>query len=153
MKKSFFIVGVVVLAAVVAFIKFFNLSKSNEVAPAPKAADTPTVTPSSNNTVTVTPTGDEKSLSAKTHYNNPAGGDDVAFTVVVDKNGVITDAKTQVLAIHGISEARQKSFADSLPAVVVGKKLADLTSLDRVGGSSLTTNAFNSVLPDLKAKL
>jgi hypothetical protein len=77
----------------------------------------------------------------------------VGFTLVVDNNGVITDAQTEVMGVAPTSKMRQESFAKELPKVVVGKKLADLTKVDRVGGSSLTTGAFNAALAKLKAQL
>lgn len=49
---------------------------------------------------------------------------------------------------NGTSDVRQKSFAAAYKSVVIGKPLASI-SLSRVGGSSLTTNAFN----DAKAKI
>jgi hypothetical protein len=48
---------------------------------------------------------------------------------------------------------RQESFGSGAGAVLVGKKLSDLGAIDRVGGSSLTTNAFNTSIDKLKAQL
>lgn len=144
MKKSVIISGVVIVAALLAFVKFFHPAKAPETSNTPSSGDRPLVSPEE---------ASERKLSVKTHYNNPGGGDDVAFAVLVNGNGVITAAETEVLAQNGISITRQKSFAEAFPATVIGKKLADLAPLDRVGGSSLTTNAFNASLPELKSKL
>lgn len=94
-----------------------------------------------------------KELSIKTSYENPGGADEVGFTVVVDSNGVITDAKTETLATNPTSLIRQQSFASELPTVLKGKKLSELSQIDKVGGSSLTTAAFNKSLDQLKAQL
>ncbi len=88
-----------------------------------------------------------------TNYVSPAGPEDVSFILMVDSEGVITEAKTEVLGKAPISIQRQESFAAELPAAIVGKKLAELTTIDRVGGSSLTTGAFNAVLLELQAQL
>lgn len=94
-----------------------------------------------------------KELSVKTSYTNPGGSDEVGFTLVVDSTGVITDAKTETLATNPTSLIRQQSFASELPTVLKGKKLSELSQIDKVGGSSLTTAAFNKSLDQLKAQL
>lgn len=88
-----------------------------------------------------------------TSYSNPGGSDEVSFTVTVDGAGVITKAETGVLAKNPTSKMRQESFAAALPAAIVGKKLSELSNIDRVGGSSLTTNAFNASLAKLKSQI
>ncbi len=88
-----------------------------------------------------------------TSYESPAGEEEVSFILMVDNEGIITEAQTEVLGKAPISITRQESFAAELPTAVVGKKLADLTNVDRVGGSSLTTGAFNAVLPELQNQL
>jgi len=93
----------------------------------------------------------EKQVSVRTHYNNPGGGDDVAFTLSVDSDGIITSATTDVLAVNPTSQMRQQAFAADFPQALVGKKLSELALIDRVGGSSLTTGAFNAALVELKA--
>lgn len=95
----------------------------------------------------------EKKVNARVSYKNPAGDDEVAFMLTVNGEGVIVAASTEILAIHDISKKRQEAFASGLESVLAGKKLSDLASIDRVGGSSLTTAAFNQVLPQLKSQL
>jgi NifU-like protein involved in Fe-S cluster formation len=99
------------------------------------------------------PSAVAKEVSVTTTYKSPAGEDRVGFTLTVDANGVVTGAKTQVMTDHEISKKRQQAFADGLPAAIKGKKLSELTSIDRVGGSSLTTGAFNQSLAQLKSQL
>lgn len=89
----------------------------------------------------------------KTNYKNPGGSDYVAFTLRVDEKGTITEAKTEILAVNPTSKMRQEAFAAALPQVLVGKDLSTLSKIDRVGGSSLTTGAFNASLDALKAQL
>ncbi len=97
-------------------------------------------------------TSSSTSPHIETSYVSPAGEEKVSFTLTVDGQGTITDAQTGVLAKSPISKMRQNSFAKDLPSALVGKKLADLSSIDRVGGSSLTTGAFNKALAELKAQ-
>lgn len=95
----------------------------------------------------------ERELSTKVSYKNPGGSDEVGFKVVVDASGVITDASVNILAVNPMSKTRQTAFAEGLPQALKGKKLSELSSIDRVGGSSLTTAAFNGALSTLKAEL
>jgi hypothetical protein len=74
-------------------------------------------------------------------YSNPGGSDDVGFKLTVE-NGLVKNVEVDVLAKNSTSINRQNSFRAGLGAVVVGKPLAGL-EVDRVGGSSLTTKAFN----------
>jgi hypothetical protein len=94
-----------------------------------------------------------KVVATEGEYESPAGEEKVGFALTVDDNGVISNVETEVLATAPISVMRQESFAKELPSVLVGKKLMDLESIDRVGGSSLTTASFNEALVDLKAQL
>lgn len=103
--------------------------------------------------VVTDPSTVKKMATVNTTYNNPAGSDEVGFLLMMDENGVIVEAITQVLATHEISKARQAAFGAGLGAAIKGKKLSELSAIDRVGGSSLTTAAFNEALPALKAQL
>jgi hypothetical protein len=95
----------------------------------------------------------EKNVSTKAVYKNPAGEDEVGFALTVNTDGTIVSATAQVLATHDISKKRQEAFAAEFPAALRGKKLSELSAIDRVGGSSLTTAAFNQALPELQAEL
>lgn len=94
-----------------------------------------------------------KTITEKETYQSPAGPEEVGFTIVVDDGGVITEAKTEELAKAPISKVRQSAFAKELSGAVVGKKLSELSSVDRIGGSSLTTGAFNKFLENAKKQI
>ncbi len=94
-----------------------------------------------------------KKLAINTTYGSPAGPEAVGFTLTVDANGVVIAADTTVKAGDSESIKYQERFQKELPGVIVGKKLSDLTSIDRVGRASLTTAAFNTSLSQLKAQL
>lgn len=93
-----------------------------------------------------------KVVQLETEYPSPAGPEKVGFALTLDDSGVITKADTTVMAKAPISVTRQEKFKAEIATAVVGKKLADLEKVDRVGGSSLTTNAFNDALAKLKAQ-
>lgn len=128
---------------------------------------TSTPTPTATPVATVEPTPDVSQtspnledlpegasvVSTTTTYQSPGGPEEVGFSLVVDQSGTIIDATTTVLGKSPITQTRQTSFSEEFPAAVEGKKLADLGPIDRVGGSSLTTGAFNEALTDLQAQL
>ncbi len=80
-------------------------------------------------------------------YNNPAGTDQIEFSLTTD-NGVITAVTMSPKAENGISKTYQASFAKAITSEVIGKKIVDL-HLSAVGGSSLTTGAFNQFIAKL----
>lgn len=168
--KKTALIGVVILAALLAVVKFVWKPAEEKKMPAdttPKTTDTmrPAPTPATPAPTTPAPaamadpqatvmeTATGKKVSVVTRYQNPGGSDEVGFDVVVDKNGVVTEATANVLAVNATSKLRQGAFAKDFPAALKGKKLSELTKIDRVGGSSLTTGAFNAVLPSLKTQL
>ena len=127
-----------------------------EASPSPVAmvaSTTPVAMTASPAAASTTPTEVTDAAGATTydqtvHYNNPGGGDDVEFKVTVDKAGTITDAAATVKAVHDTSIKMQTQFAADVKEEVVGKKLADL-KVDRIGGASLTTGAFQTFLDSL----
>ncbi len=92
-------------------------------------------------------------VSAAGNYQSPAQAEQVDFELVVDADGVITEATSSVKSDNPISQTRQTAFAEAFPDAVVGKKLSELENVDRIGGSSLTTGAFNAALAELKSQL
>jgi hypothetical protein len=142
--------GVIFLAVVGIFVKFF--SQKTE-APVKDAEKMPVKnTQEAQKTDLVAPQNG-KVLTATTSYKNPSGMDEVGFKVVVDSNGTITDGEVQVLAENRNSKMFQENFSKGFPTAVRGKKISDLESIDRVGGASLTTKAFNESLGKLKSEL
>lgn len=151
MKKGTLLLGVAVLAGLVAAVKFLMPSKSSESVET-SASDVPAgVRPSTESMAVLTKEG--KAITTKASYKNPSGADEIGFTLYVDSTGMIVDAKADVLAVNAISKKRQEAFAEGFPAAVKGKKLSELRAIDRVGGSSLTTAAFNQSLSQLKSQI
>ena len=142
MGKILAAIGIVVAAGALLVWKMTNKSEPTE-------AMTPLDKGMSGTDMKAT----EKKLSTKTSYKNPGGEDEVGFNVTVNSQGVVVDATTDVLAVNAISKTRQLSFSQGMAAALKGKNLSELTAIDRVGGSSLTTGAFNASLTELKAQL
>lgn len=147
--KKALALAAVVLVALVGYKVAMRPDASAEATP--KQADTTTGAP-----VATTPpatTATVKKLTTEVTYKEPAGESPISFTLSVGSDGVITDATAEVLATHDVSKARQTAFAAEFAAAVKGKQLSELTAIDRVGGSSLTTKAFNDALATLKAQM
>lgn len=152
LKKETALLWVFVIAAILSAWRFIIQPWQQRETATPALE---TMVPSPNSTSGSTPAVEEaisvKTASVKTSYKNPGGADEVGFSVSVDESGVITQATVEVLAKNPTSIQRQKAFAAELPQAIQGKKLSDLTTIDKVGGSSLTTEAFNASLAQLKA--
>lgn len=114
-----------------------------------KESSTPAATEGSD--ASMTKKGTE--ISDVETYTSPAGEEQVEFKLTVDSTGMIVGADTVVMGKAPISKVRQEAFKKDFPSVVVGKKLAELEKIDRVGGSSLTTGAFNAAISKLQEQL
>ena len=156
-KKKIVLIGLLILAGVLAIIRFVIMKPVTEEKAEVLTGTTEMMNQKGSESGKMMGSGsgmmNAKTATVNTQYSNPGGKDYVSFTIAVDGSGVITKAETGVLAVNPISKTRQESFAAGLPAVLVGKKLSDVTKIDRVGGSSLTTNAFNEALSGLKAQI
>ncbi len=107
----------------------------------PVTTSTVSVTPTATTPVTQTPRTPETFTRRETvSYSNPSGTDTVEFNVTVT-DGIITSASATPKADNEISLKRQTAFAAEVSSKVVGKKASDL-NIDAIGGSSLTTAAF-----------
>jgi hypothetical protein len=156
MNKVIALLGIVVVGG--ALVVWKLIGKETDDNSTVTRKETPVMSsgdqPRSKDTDSKEAQGEEgRTVSARVSYNNPAGEDEVGVTLTLNKEGVIVATATEVLAAHEISKKRQESFASELTATLQGKKLSELTAIDRVGGSSLTTMAFNQALPQLKAQL
>jgi hypothetical protein len=135
-----------------------ELVVEEKATPTPKETEkvppqTPTTAESTKEAALVPSAVQAKNLSVETSYTSPAGPEKVGFTLEVDTNGMVTKAETVVGASDDKSVSFQKNFQTNLSGAVVGKKLSDLTRIDKVGKASLTTGAFNAALSQLKAQL
>lgn len=93
-----------------------------------------------------------KEVSALSRYMTPKEVEDVVkFIVSVDARGSIVEVRAEVLENANVKKTQE--FARELSVIIKGKKLSELTAIDKVGTSSLTTEAFNEILDDLKSQL
>jgi hypothetical protein len=92
-------------------------------------------------------------VSAVITYGEPGKySDTLRFVVVVDGEGAIQEIQTLEDATGEVPE-KKKEFNELVNVLLKGKKLADLSAIDKVGKSSMTTKAFNDALPTLQAAL
>lgn len=94
-----------------------------------------------------------KEVSAVVTYEVPGEKfDTLRFVVKLDDTGAIDEIRTLDAETNEIPE-KKKEFNDEVNVILKGKKLSELTKIDKVGKSTLTTDAFNEALDKLKAEL
>lgn len=93
-----------------------------------------------------------REVSVVSTFEVPGGEDVVRFTLGLDSEGRIIkmDAYGE---FDPSSDNYHKVFADNLLIVIKGKKLADLEEVDKVGTSTLSTDAFNASIIDFKKQI
>ena len=85
-------------------------------------------------------------------YNSP-GGEEANKVSLTIKKGIITAVDFGIKTEIKASLKYQGGFAKGLTGVIVGKKLSELTDVDKISGASLTTNAFNEAVRKLKEQV
>jgi len=94
-----------------------------------------------------------RKLTAIKKYNATEDKQDtLQFVVTVDKEGVIADVLTLDAETKQVPE-KKKAFNEGLMKILKGKKMSEVGPVDKIGTSTYTTNAFNSVIDILKAQL
>lgn len=76
---------------------------------------------------------------------------DMAVTLTIDENGVVTDASIVYDNGDGFSNSHQERFDGEFRSVVIGQALTDI-ELSTVAGASLTTAAFNEAVTKIVAE-
>lgn len=82
-------------------------------------------------------------------YQAPSGAETVEVTVTLADN-VITDVEVVGDATDAQAKLHQGEFTDGIADLVVGKNIDEI-SVDKVGGSSLTSGGFNAAIEAIKA--
>jgi hypothetical protein len=109
-------------------------------------SNTSTTNTGSQTTDTTTNTTKQATVS----YNVPDGDTENLSITVLLANGKITDISFAMNPTNGESAQYYNKFKNSFPkSQIIGKTL-DGVSLSRVGGASLTTNAFNRAISQLR---
>lgn len=137
-KRIGLVVAIIVLAG--AFVVYRNYARVQTPA---------TEEPGSNGTVEVLPDGSRR-VSATVSFDAPGVVEVYTFSLTLDTNGVIADAKTEDAKTGEVS-SHNEAFTKELLKVIKGKKLSELKNVDKIGTSSLTTSAFNSAIPTLQS--
>ena len=89
--------------------------------------------------------------TASSRYHVPHGGTNTMSATVTIASGRITAVKTNDTYTDGESAMYVDSFDTSANSSVVGTSLAN-ASFSRIGGASLTTSAFDSVLDTIRTQ-
>ncbi len=90
--------------------------------------------------------------TTQVNYESPGGQESNKFIITLEDD-TIKDVQVEVYTEIDASIRYQKQFAQELTKVIVGKKLSQLTKVDKISGASLTTNAFNQALSLLKTQI
>jgi len=91
------------------------------------------------------------SYATSISYNVPNGGQTMDVNISL-QNKVVVSVSISQSKRGGTSAEYQQNFQNSYKSYVVGKNINDI-SLSRVGGASLTTNAFNKAINSIKSNL
>ncbi len=138
--------GIIAIAVVIVLTAFVYYRYTLKLLPAVRTEETPIA---QNKVVADKP----KEVSAEVGYPVPNDGyDNVRFTLTLDAQGAITDVREVAVETNEADE-HQIEFAQGLLTVIKGKKLSELAPVDRIGKSTMTTDAFNSVIDKLKSQL
>lgn len=162
------VVAVLGVIIVVMGVLFFTLSpepKTTPVAETPEMNRTESMELESEATIEVNPVEDDttslvdtatEGIAAATFtgsgtYLTPARSShkiDVTLTV---EAGIVTAADVVYDDGDGFSNPNQERFDGAYEAQVIGKSLSEI-SLSRVGGASLTSEAFNQAVAEIRAQ-
>lgn len=82
-------------------------------------------------------------------YTAPSGREAIEVTVTLADN-VVTEVSAVGDATDPQAKLYQRKFSDGVADLVVGKNIDEL-SVDKVGGSSLTSDGFNDAIAAIKA--
>jgi len=153
--------GIAVLFSTVVFM--LSKAGSSEAKPV-IATPTPTATQQLENQSTttalpstITPTTTNTSnlkngtYTSTVSYNVPHGSTDSITVTATIANGVITDVKNAHYAADRESQSYQNWFELEYKPLVIGKTPTNVL-LSRIGGASLTTNAFNRAISNIQVK-
>ncbi len=81
-------------------------------------------------------------------YNSPGGREEITVSIVLS-DGKVSDSSAKANAASGTSRQYQSEFIDNYKSLIIGKSLDEI-QLDRVAGSSLTSNGFNDAVDAIK---
>ena len=95
---------------------------------------------------------DGNTYTTTVEYDVPEGTESNSFSLVI-KDGIISSIEVGITTTNKASLKYQQDFAKNIASIVVGQKISELKSIDRVSGASVTTTAFNDALLKLQQQL
>lgn len=104
---------------------------------------------SGTGTGTVSGTYTDGTYTESGEYQAPSGTETVDVTITL-ADGIITDVQVKGEATDAQAKVYQGQFVSGISAAVVGKSIDEI-QVDKVGGSSLTSNGFNAAVELIKA--
>ncbi len=143
----------VVIVLIVVGVTLTNKKSDNTVTDTATQDTTASTTPSTTTDITATTSTaayKDGSYSATGSYSSPGGRESIAVDVTL-KDGTVTAVSAKTNPAQDESEEYQNMFLSAYKNLVVGKKVSDL-KLDRVSGSSLTSQGFNSAIEQIRTK-
>ena len=134
-----------------ALAAFAALSLAATLAGCTSAADDTTTGGSDSGDSPATTSGDytDGTYTESGSYQAPSGTESVEVTVTLAGN-VISDVTVTGDATDPQAKRYQSDFIDGISSAVVGKNIDEI-SVDKVGGSSLTSGGFNDAIDAIKA--
>lgn len=95
---------------------------------------------------------DDNTYTTTVEYDVPEGTESNSFSLVI-KDGIISSVEVGITTTNKASLKYQQDFAKNIASIIVGQKISELKSIDRVSGASVTTTAFNDALLKLQQQL
>jgi len=118
----------------------------------PPAAPTPTPQATTETQATTTPVViADGTYTTKGNYRSPAQSEDVEFTFTI-KDNTVEGVELSKGSTIPMSQKYQGLFTEGIKKEIIGKKLSEIGTFDRVNGSSLTSKGFNQAMTELKQK-
>lgn len=152
-KRNNTVVTVVVVIAILGLLVggALALSKKDDDT---AVKDSTTSNTASNSTSNSTPDTSvnykDGNYTADGEYTSPGGNEKITVTITVAGNK-ITDSTVKTEPADRESSEYQKEFTDNYKSLVVGK-LIDGLNLNKVSGSSLTSQGFNDALEKIRTQ-
>lgn len=123
--------------------------------PAPAPTPTPVTTQATTGTTSTEATAPvviaDGTYTTKGSYRSPAQTEDVEFTFTI-KSGAVEGVELSKGSSIPMSKKYQGLFVEGIKKEIIGKKLSEIGTFDRINGSSLTPKGFNQALTSLKQK-
>lgn len=141
--------GTVSIALIITLIAV--LGKSNKTATNNTTSTKTSTTGSSQNTQVDSQSYKDGEYSASTNYSVPRGATENIEVKLTLKDNIVTSVQNTHVANEHESEQYQNWFEAAIQQKVVGKRI-DEVNLSRVGGASLTTEAFKKALSIIKTE-